>query len=241
MSHLPIDAQPKPWGAPADLEVTARGEMAARFMNQVYAWMAGGLALSGGVATAVLSSDTLLEAAHRLYLPLIIAELVLVIGLSAMLNRLSATLAATGFLFYAALTGVTFAPILLRYTGASVANVFLVTAGTFTGMAVFGAVTKKDLTSFGGFLIMGVWAILLAGIVNMFLANNALQFAISALGALIFTGLTAYDVQQFKRMGYMGFSNPEQRRKVALIGALNLYLDFINIFLSLLRLFGSRR
>lgn len=231
----------RPWSQTGELEASARTQLAARFMNQVFAWMAGGLALSGGLALTVASSEGLMQAALRLYLPLVIVELLVVIALSAFVNRMSATVAAGAFLFYAALTGVTFAPLLLIYTGASVANVFFVTAGVFTSMAVYGAVTKRDLTGVGSFLMMGVIAILIAGIVNLFLASNALQFAISVLGALIFTGLTAYDVQQFRRLGYLGFSNPEQRRKMALIGALNLYLDFINLFLNLLRIFGSRR
>ncbi len=231
----------RPWSQTGELEASARTQLAARFMNQVFAWMAGGLALSGGLALTVASSEGLMQAALRLYLPLVIVELLVVIALSAFVNRMSATVAAGAFLFYAALTGVTFAPLLLLYTGASVANVFFVTAGVFTSMAVYGAVTKRDLTGVGSFLMMGVIAILIAGIVNLFLASNALQFAISVLGALIFTGLTAYDVQQFRRLGYLGFSNPEQRRKMALIGALNLYLDFINLFLNLLRIFGSRR
>ena len=240
MSQFDLD-QGQPWSASGGLQTTARGEMAARFMNQVYAWMGGGLALSGGIAMAVLSSPALLESAVRLFLPLIVLELVTVIALSALIKRMSATTAAGAFLFYAALNGLTFAPILLMYTGASVAQVFFVTAGTFTAMAVVGAVTKKDLSGMGAFLMMGLIAIVIAAVVNLFVGSSALQFAISLLGALIFTGLTAYDVQKFKQLGYMGFSNPEQRRKTALIGALNLYLDFINLFLSLLRLFGSRR
>ncbi|MBM4342026.1 MAG: Bax inhibitor-1/YccA family protein [Deltaproteobacteria bacterium] len=232
---------PRPWSQAGELEVAARTELAARFMNQVFGWMAGGLALSGGLAMAVASSEPLMQAALRLYLPLVILELVVVLAFSALINRMSAAVAAGAFLFYAALTGVTFAPLLLIYTGASVANVFFVTAGVFTSMAVYGAVTKRDLTSIGSFLMMGVLAILIASVVNLFLASSAVQFAVSVLGALIFTGLTAYDVQQFRKLGYLGFSNPEQRRKAALRGALNLYLDFINLFLNLLRLFGSRR
>ncbi len=240
MSQFDLD-QGQPWTGDGSVATTARTEMAARFMNQVFGWMGGALALSGAIAMAVLSSPALLEAALRLYIPLIIVEFVTVIALSAGIRKMSGTVAAGAFLFYAALSGVTFAPILLMYTGASVAQVFFVTAGTFTAMAVVGAVTKKDLTGMGSFLMMGLFAIIIAAVVNMFLASSALQFAISVLGALIFTGLTAYDVQKFKQMGYMGFSNPEQRRKTALIGALNLYLDFINLFLSLLRIFGSRR
>ncbi len=231
----------RPWSQDGELEASARTQMAARFMNQVFGWMAGGLALSGGLALTVASSEPLMQAALRLFIPLIVVEFVVVIALSAAIERMSATVAAGAFLFYSALTGVTFAPLLLIYTGASVANVFFVTAATFTAMAAYGAVTKRDLTGVGSFLIMGVFAILIAGVVNIFLGSNALQFAISVVGALIFTGLTAYDVQKFRSLGYLGFSNPEARRKAALRGALNLYLDFINLFVNLLRIFGSRR
>ncbi len=225
----------------AALDAPARTAMATKFLGQVYSWMAGGLALSGAMAMAVLSSEPLLQATweHRTFL--IILELLTVIGFSALLPRMSASMAAAAFLFYASLTGVTFAPILMAYTSSSVANVFFVTAGTFTGMAAYGAVTKRDLTSMGSFMTMGLIAIVIAAVVNLFLASSALQFAVSLLGAVIFIGLTAYDVQRFKQMGYLGFADASQQRKAALSGALNLYLDFINLFLSLLRLFGSRR
>jgi len=238
---IPTDSdRTQPWGEGA-IDVQPRAELAARFMNQVFGWMAGGLALSGGIAWAILGSPELLAGAARLMLPLVIVELIVVIALSAALHRMSAIVATGAFLFYAGLTGVTLAPVLYLYTSASVANVFAVTAGTFAAMATFGAVTRRDLSGVGSFLLMGVVAILIAAVVNLFLASSALQFAVSALGALVFTGLTAYDVQKFKQLGYMGFTNPEARRKAAISGALNLYLDFINIFLSLLRLFGSRR
>ena len=233
-------SQPGSWNDTA-LDAPARTAMATQFLGQVYSWMAGGLALSGATAMAVLSSEPLLQATweHRTFL--IVMELLTVIGFSALLPKMSASMAAAAFLFYASLTGVTFAPLLLAYTSSSVANVFFVTAGTFTGMAVYGTVTKRDLTSMGSFMTMGLIAILIAAVVNLFLASSALQFAVSLLGAVIFIGLTAYDVQRFKQMGYMGFADATQQRKAALSGALNLYLDFINLFLSLLRLFGSRR
>jgi FtsH-binding integral membrane protein len=129
----------------------------------------------------------------------------------------------------------------MGYTGASVANVFFVTAGTFTAMAFIGTVTKKDLSGIGSFLMMGVIAILIASVVNMFIGSGGLNFAVSVLGALIFTGLTAVDAQRFRKLGWSGFSTQRDASQWAIRGALNLYLDFINMFLFLLRLFGNRR
>lgn len=229
-----------PWGA-GSIETQARTELSTRFLGQVYSWMAGGLALSGFAALAVVSSPALLESTWRMRTPLIIVELLTVLGFTALLPRMSAAVAAGAFLFYAGLTGVTFAPLLLAYTASSVANVFFVTAGTFTAMAAYGAITKRDLTSMGSFMFMGLIAIVIAAVVNLFLQSSALQFAVSLLGAVIFIGLTAYDVQRFKQLGYQGFASAGDQRKAALTGALTLYLDFINLFLSLLRLFGNRR
>ena len=225
----------------ASLEHASRSQMAATFMNQVFGWMAGGLAVSGGVAWWVTGSQGALQAVAGLFMPLIIAEFLLVLGLSAALHKMSAAVAAGGFLVYSALNGLTLGLILSMYTGASVANVFFITAGTFTAMATIGAITKKDLSSIGSFLMMGVIAIVIASVVNIFLHSSALNWAVSVLGALIFTVLTAVDSQRFRKMGYMGFSNEREAGQFAIRGALNLYLDFINMFLFLLRLFGSRR
>jgi FtsH-binding integral membrane protein len=231
------------WGSsPAtDIDHANRTALAASFMNQVFGWMAAGLAVSGGVAWMVLGSPALYEFTARLFLPLMIAELVLVFALSAALHKLSSTAAAAGFLVYSALNGMTIGLVVSFYSPASVANVFFVTAGTFTAMAVIGTVTKKDLSGFGSFLMMGVIAILIASVVNFFLKSSALDFAVSALGALIFTGLTAVDAQRFRKLGYSGFSTQREASQWAIRGALNLYLDFINMFLFLLRLFGNRR
>ena len=154
---------------------------------------------------------------------------------------MSFVVAAVAFLSYAAVNGLTLGLLVSFYTPESVANTFFITAGTFGGMAVFGAVTKRDLSSLGSFLIMGIWALMLAFVVNWFMHSSALQYAISAIGALIFTGLTAVDVQRFRKMGHLGFHTAEEEGKAALVGALNLYLDFVNLFIYLLRLFGDRR
>lgn len=222
-------------------ERSARTDMAAQFTTQIFGWMAGGLALSGATAFAVMSSPAVQQVVFPLMLPLIIVELVVVIGLSAMLRRISASTAAAAFLGYSALNGLTLAPVVMMYTAASAANVFFVTAGTFAAMAFVGATTKRDLTGMGSFLMMGVIAMIITSVVNLFIGSNALQFGISAIGALIFTGLTAYDVQRFRQLGYLGFRSDEERRKAGIVGALTLYLDFVNLFLNLLRLFGNRR
>jgi FtsH-binding integral membrane protein len=168
-----------------------------------------------------------------------------VIGLSlyltAAMHKLSSGTATGLFLLYSALMGVFLGPVLLVYTGASVAQAFLVTAGMFGGMSVYGMITKRDLSGMGNFMIMGLWGILLASIVNMFLGNSAVDLTISVLGVIIFTGLTAFDTQKLR---YMGENAPVDDslaiRRGALLGALTLYLDFINMFLMLLRLFGNR-
>ncbi len=229
------------WGQSGNIEHAARTDMAARFASRMFGWMAGGLAVSGVVAAAVLSSQELMLGVFEWFRALLIVELVMVFGFTALLRRMNFATAAASFLAYAAVNGLTLGLVVSLYTHESVANTFFVTAGTFGFMAFLGATTKRDLTSFGSFLIMGVVALLLASVVNIFLHSSAVQWAISGLGALIFTGLTAYDVQRFQKMGYMGFHSKEEEGKVALVGALNLYLDFINLFLMLLRFFGNRR
>ncbi len=229
------------WGQTGDMEHAGRTEMAARFTSRMFGWMAGGLALSGGVAAAVLSSPALYAGVAEWFRALLFVELGMVIGFSALLKRMNFATAAAAFLGYAAVNGLTLGLIVSLYTRESVANTFFVTAGTFGVMAFVGATTKRDLTSMGSFLMMGVVALIIASIVNFFMHSSPLQYAISGIGALIFTGLTAYDVQRFQKLGYLGFHTSEEEGKVALVGALNLYLDFVNLFLMLLRLFGGRR
>ena len=222
-------------------EHAGRQELARVFMNHVFGWMAAGLAVSGALAWYVMSSEAAWEMASGLFLPLIIGELVLVLGLSATLHKLSARTAAALFLLYAAMNGLTLGVVVAMYTATSVARVFFITSGTYGAMAFIGLTTKKDLTGMGSFLMMGVIALVIAMVVNMFLASTALDWAVSVIGVLLFAGLTAYDVQKFKRMGYLGFTTSRQASQMAISGALNLYLDFINMFLFLLRLFGDRR
>ena len=218
----------------------------AAFMAAVYRWMAFGLALTGIVAYAVTSSPSILAAFYNmqdghvvgvsgLFWGVGIAELALVWLFVPALNRVSLGAAVGMFLAYCALSGVTFSVYLLTYTSASIASTLFVTGGAFFGLSVYGTVTKRDLSGMRSFLFIGLIGIILAGIVNIFLRNSAVEFIISCCGVLIFAGLTAYDTQKLRAMGEQG------EEKHALLGALSLYLDFINLFLFLLRFMGRRR
>jgi FtsH-binding integral membrane protein len=226
-----------------------------QYMLKVYNWMALGLALTGAVAFAVISVDGLREifftvgrtAAGTVGVQLTIlgwvalfAPLALVFFFSFRLHAMSAATAQGVFWFYAALMGLSLAPTVFVYTATSVAKVFFISAAMFGAMSVWGYTTKRDLSGFGNFLIMGVIGILIAIIVNLFLQSSALSFAISILGVLIFVGLTAYDTQKIKQM-YDASDDGETMTKKGILGALNLYLDFINIFVFLLQLLGARK
>jgi len=213
------------------------------FLTSVYGWMTAGLGLTAVVALFTASSQAMLQLVfgNRLvFFGLIIAELGLVIALSAAIRRLSATAATGLFLLYAALSGVTFAAIFLAYTSSSIASAFFVTAGTFGAMSLYGYLTKRDLSSWGSFFFMGLIGFLLASLVNLWLQSALIYWVTTYLGIFIFVGLTAYDTQKIKALGAAGLSGAEHR-KAAILGALTLYLDFVNLFLLLLRLFGRRR
>jgi len=214
------------------------------FVRQVYNWMAGGLALTAVVALFTASSPTLLQMVfgNRLvFFALIFGELGLVIALSGAIRRLSAAAATGLFLFYSALNGVTMASIFLLYTRASIAGTFFVAAATFAAMSLYGHLTKRDLTSWGSFLFMGLVGVVIASLVNLFLQSAMIYWVSTCCGVIVFVGLTAYDTQKIKALAWSGFSDGEAQRKGAILGALTLYLDFINLFLLLLRLFGRRR
>ena len=222
----------------------AVAEVQKAFMARVHGWMAGGLALTGLFAMLVVNSPVLqriILGNPIVFFGLIIGELVLVIGLSASMNRLSATGAAAGFLIYSALTGLTLSAIFLIYTSTSISTTFLVTAGTFGIVSVYGYTTKADLSSLGGLCMMGLIGVILASIVNFFLRSEAFYWMITYIGIFVFVGLTAYDTQKLKAMAAQLGGDSEQSKKVAIFGALKLYLDFINLFLLLLRLLGRRR
>ena len=216
----------------------------SQFLPKVYGWMTAGLALTAIVAALTLSSPqfmNLIFANKLIFYGLIFGELGLVIALSAAINKISSTTATLLFLGYSALNGVTFASIFLIYTSSSIASTFFVTSGTFAAMSIFGTVTKRDLTSWGSFFFMGLVGIIIASVVNIFLQNEMIYWIISYVGVFVFVGLTAYDTQKLKRIGEAGFDNEESRKKASILGALTLYLDFINLFLMLLRVMGNRR
>ena len=212
------------------------------FLWKVYGWMAVGLGLTALVAFAVAGSPALLGVlvGNRLvFFALVIAELGLVFFLSARADRLAPGTAAGLFALYSALNGVTLSVILLAYTGESVTMTFVVTAGMFGALALFGSTTKRSLAGAGQFFMMGLIGLILASIIGMFWHNDALQFLISVVGVIVFTGLTAWDAQRLKQMA---LALPEgQAGAYAVVGALSLYLNFINLFLMLLRFTGSRR
>lgn len=213
----------------------------AAFLRGVYWWMFGGLAVTALVAVAVASSPAAVSTLARtplLFFGIIIAELVLVVYLSARVAKLAPSTAGTLFLAYSALNGVTFSLILLAYTQASVANAFFVTAGMFGALAFYGSVTKRDLSGVGRFMFMGLIGLVIAGIVNIFMRSDAMQFVMGVVGVLVFSGLTAYDNQRLRAMALE--LQGERADTYAVVGALSLYLNFVNLFLSLLRLFGRR-
>ena len=221
-------------------------DAATIFLAKVFNWMAIGLGLTGLAAFLTVNSETMLQLVfgnQLVFFGLIIGELGLVFYLSARVQKLSAQAATGMFVVYSILNGVTLSAILLLYTKTSVAATFFIAAGMFGAMAVYGYVTKKDLSSWGSFLFMGLIGIIIAMVVNFFLASPMLAWVISGIGVLIFTGLTAYDVQQITRMGGQGIMDSGEAaiRKGAIMGALKLYLDFINLFLMLLHFLGDRR
>lgn len=221
----------------------ARSSVAV-YMQQVYLWMTVALGVTAMAAVFTASNMALMQFLFANTIMMILL-MVAVIGLSmfitARMHVLSSGTATGLFLLYSALMGVFLGPVLLVYTGASVAQAFIVTAGMFGGMSVFGMVTKRDLSGMGNFMIMGLWGILLASIVNAFIGNSAVDLTISVLGVIIFTGLTAFDTQKLRVMGENAPVNDSlAMRRGALLGALTLYLDFINMFLMLLRLLGNR-
>ncbi len=226
-----------------------------QYMLRVYNYMASGLAITGIIAYLTANMSVGINDAGQItgYTQLgvtlfgsplkwvvMLAPLGFVFFLSARINKMSFSTAQTVFWVFAGLMGISFATIFIAFTGASITRVFFITAGTFAGMSLYGYTTKKDLTGWGSFLFMGLIGVIIASVVNIFLQSSALHFAISVIGVLVFVGLTAYDTQKIKQM-YMESDDSETMGKKALMGALNLYLDFINLFIMLLHLFGDRR
>lgn len=214
------------------------------FLSQVYLWMSLGLLLTGFVAAWIALTPALatgLLQSGGLFFVLALVQIGLVFWLSSQILNLSLTTATIGFSVYATLNGVLFSTIFLVYTGASIASTFLVTAGMFAAISVYGFTTKRDLSSMGSFLFMALIGLILASIVNWFLKSPAFYWILTYAGIGIFVGLTAYDTQRLKRIHQEGFASEGLMKKIALLGALALYLDFINLFLLLLRVLGRKR
>lgn len=224
-------------GARVDIDVGLRD-----YMLRIYNYMASGLALTGIVAYVFAQYLYVHPAVARspVMFLIMLAPLGLVMWLSFGINRMQASTAQALFWLYSGLMGLSLASVFLVFTGASIARVFFITAGTFAVMSLYGYTTRRDLTQFGSFLFMGLIGIIIAMLVNVFIASSALQFAISVIGVIVFTGLTAWDTQQIKEM-YVAYDDGQVAGKKAVMGALRLYLDFINLFMMLLQLLGARR
>ncbi len=231
---------------PAALATPRTEVLVNEFVRSVYNWMGIGLALTGLVAFYVSNSPTFLRIVFGnpiILILLIVAELGLVFAISGMVNRMSAGMATSLFVIYSALNGVVLSSIFIVYTRTSIVSTFFICAGTFIACSIFGWTTKKDLTSFGGFLFMGLIGIIIASVVNLFIRSSAMNLIISYIGVFVFVGLTAYDTQRLKQMALTQPAGLDAGviRKGAILGALSLYLDFINLFLFLLRIFGQGR
>lgn len=212
------------------------------FLRSVYAWMAAGLSVTAGIAYFVAQTPALLTYLFSnpwVIFALVIAQFAFVLTLSLAVRKLSYPAAAALFLGYSALTGLTLSSVFLVYTFTSIAVTFVVAAAMFLAMAIYGFVTDADLSSMGSFLLMGIIGLIIAGIVNMFLKSTGLEFIIAGAGVIIFALLTAYDVQKLKVISYQ--LQGSEQRKLSIIGALTLYLDFINLFLYLLRFLGQKK
>ena len=208
--------------------------------RKVYAWMGAGLAITAFMALVTLSSPAIFNAVlgnKLIFYGLIIGELALVFTLSGTINRLSAAVATLIFIAYATLNGITLSVVFLAYTANSITSTFVITSGMFGAMSIYGSMTKRDLTSWGSFLFMGLIGVVIASVVNIFVGSSTVSWVVSGIGVILFTGLTAYDTWKIKGMAAQG----TEGRKPAIIGALTLYLDFINLFLMLLRFTGNRR
>jgi FtsH-binding integral membrane protein len=229
---------PGQYASPSTLGVKPDARLQTAFLTQAFVWMFAGLLLTAGVAAVVQSNTQLIDFAADNFFILIIAQLGLVLGISALINRINATLALGLFFIYAASLGLTIGLIVTAYTGESVATAFLSASAMFGAAALYGATTKRSLAGLGGILFMGLIGIIVASVINIFLGNSMLSWVISVVGVVIFTALTAYDVQRIQAGDLAARTGSME--KAAVIGALHLYLDFINLFLFMLRLFGNR-
>jgi hypothetical protein len=236
MNQNPMN--PYTTSSPSALGVKPDARLQTAFLTQAFVWMFAGLLVSAAVAWAVLQSPSLTNLVARNYFVLIIAQLGLVMAISFLINRISATVALLLFFVYAASLGVTLGLIVGGFSTAGVVTAFLSASAMFGAAAVYGAVTKRSLTQMGGILFMGLIGLIVASLVNLFLQSDGISWIISILGVVIFTGLTAYDVQRIQAGDLAARTGSLE--KAAVLGALTLYLDFINLFLFMLRLFGGR-
>ena len=227
-----------------DISVKSEKSIVNSVMKNVFTLMTLALAATGAISYIVSNNIQIIKAIlenQPLFWGLIIGELVLVIVLSAMINRISFTTALILFALYSVINGVTLAPLFIVFTAESIASAFFVTAGTFGAMAIFGYITKFDLSGIGKILIMALFGLIIASIVNIFLASSQMEMIINYAGVLIFTGLTAYDTQKIKNLVQENINNENIIPKLSVIGSLTLYLDFINLFIKLLQLMGKRK
>ncbi|HRE10908.1 MAG TPA: Bax inhibitor-1/YccA family protein [Ignavibacteria bacterium] len=225
---------------------TGTRDHARTFILKVYMWMSLGLFITAGVSISpflVLSETQYINLISEyifVFYGLLIVEFLIVLGLSFLINKMPAILGLAAFLFYSLLNGITLSPIFIIYTGASIFSTFLICAMMFGGTSILGFITKMDLSKFGGYLTMALIGLIVAMVVNIFLNSSMMSWIISFVGVLLFVGLTAYDTQKIKNMAGSIDSASEDGKKASIMGALTLYLDFINLFLFLLRLLGKR-
>lgn len=236
---------PTPSNQPYELgyEAGAGSATMVRFFNAVYAWMAVGLTTTALVAWWVSAQPQLMQTIFRgpTLIILILAELALVVVIGNAINKVNATAATALFVLYSALNGLTLSAIFIIYANATLTNAFLITAGTFAAVSIYGFVTKADLTGLRSFLMMGLIGLIIASVVNIFLANSALNAIINYIGVFLFIGLTAYDTQKLKAYAYATENNAAMAARLSIVGALTLYLDFINLFIFILRIMGDRK
>ncbi len=240
---MPTELPPRSFDSPRPIAPSAAVAIPS-FLARVYAWMTAGLAVTALVAYATLSSPALLQLVfgnRAVFFGLMLAELGLVVWLSGLVGRLSAAAAGTVFVLYSALNGLTLSAVFLAFTSASIVSTFVVTAGTFGAMSIWGLTTKRTLEGLGSFAFMGLVGVVLASVVNVFVRSDMLGFVLSCAGVIVFVALTAYDTRRLKAMALAVDGTSEEGRRASVSGALALYLDFINLFLMLLNLFGRRR
>ncbi len=237
-----MNRQINPYGLDPS-QVISNPTVERAFITKVYTWMALALSITGLVAVATASNPEFMAQllTGPTFLILVLVQLGMVLAFSFLINKVSANVATGMFVVYSAMTGLVLSTLFLRYTAESIGSVFFITAGTFAIVSVYGYVTKTDLTKIGNLLFMALIGIIIASIVNLFLQSSAVYWIVTYVGVVIFVGLIAYDTQRLKRMANGIGQDGEVQTKSAVVGALSLYLNFINLFLSLLRIFGNRR